>query len=662
MIIPRPWLSARTARPSVDNSVKILVSLFGALLIALLASGHESTRDCTLCGAAAGGLGFSGAASAVLSFCLCAYALWVTFQGMRQSQSTRRLLESQSLLSKFRRAFDDNLTRSEFTLVATTVLSEFAQFFGADEVRLEIVEPRTGVTVEEYFGIKFPPPIEPEVKADLLVRAGITSSNGEQIGRHFLDVESMRPWPFTARTTMKVAAAVTTPLGRIGILLLAYSKPRRSFREDEISLLCSALSGLIQTAADHCKRRNREDLERSLSHAERVQAVGTLASGIAHEFNNILGALLGYGEMALQRAEEGEYVGHYLHEMMATARRAEFIVSQILTLSRSREQERRPINLVEAIRDALPLISASLPDLDVNAPLVPDEDCKLLGHPVELQQVVMNLCKNAFEASRGEIKVDINVDVVLVEGVKSLFLGLLQPGKYARVSISDNGNGISPDVLPHIFEPFFTTKAAIGGTGLGLAAVHGLVTAIDGRIDVTSDCGKGTSFELYFPHSTMVPTPINQFIAVPSVMSGNGQLIAILKPHCRDLAMLEEKIAALGYEPVGFLEIGMMEDWLSTQTPDLIMIDVRSIPPSYSARDIATMARGAHVALISHFGREEILISAIALRFTLLREPLSSRALADAIRGGIVGEKERRSLVENRSALPSANRWTASPS
>jgi DNA-binding NtrC family response regulator len=127
-------------------------------------------------------------------------------------------------------------------------------------------------------------------------------------------------------------------------------------------------------------------------------------------------------------------------------------------------------------------------------------------------------------------------------------------------------------------------------------------------------------------------------------MLGDGQLIAVLEPDCGDLAMHEEKIAALGYEPVGFSAIGLLEEWLSTQVADLIMIDSRSIPTQCSARDLQNIARGAPVVLISHDGKEEILDAAFALQFTILREPLSSRALADAIRGHIVIDVKQGSL------------------
>ncbi|MCF6371186.1 ATP-binding protein [Rhizobium halophilum] len=632
------------------------MSFFAALFLALLAAEQRPSPDCGSCNAIGYVSLLSDTALALLALTLCAYASWLTLIQMRQARAVGRLLESQSLLATFARAFDEAQTRGEFALVATSVLADYARYFGADSLRVEIVEPRTGVTVDEFLAPRFPPAIVPEVKAHFLKRIPTDHCPEPESTPRFLDLGTEEAQRFGRRRTRAVAAAITTPLGRTAILLMIFAKPRRAFRNDEVDLLCSSLSGLVQTAADHCKRKNREDLERRLNHAERVQAVGTLAGGVAHEFNNILGALLGYGEMALQRAQDCKHVEHYLHEMMSTARRAELIVSQILTLSRSREQKRLPLNLVEAMHDALPLISASFPQLEVAAPLLPDEGCKVLGHPMDLQQVVMNLCKNALEASSGSVKVDINVDVVLTGSVKSLSLGLLQPGKYVRLSVEDNGRGISPDTLPRIFEPFFTTKAALGGTGLGLAAVHGLVTAMDGRIDVTSEHGKGTLFEIYFPHCSMPSTPINQFFASPRLARGSGELIATLKALRGDLAMHEERIAALGYEPVSFADYAALETWLATQAADLIMIDVAAVPAGVSARDIEAMVRGTPVIVTSRFGEEVAVRSTVATHFTHLRDPVSTRALADAIRTSMQGklEQHRPIVLQPAPAMPVA--------
>lgn len=641
---------------SIDTSLQIFLAFSGALIFALLTSLYAPTSASRCCGGLIPAANFHSVVFAAISICLCCSAFVLTRRMRRQARSLNRLLESQSLLTKFRRDFDNSLTKDELSVLGIKVLSEFAQYFGADEVILDIVEPRTGASFEVFFGVRSPPPLKPEVKADLLRTVGSLNGNGEYVLSHFIDLARMRTGALIQHwSTTEVVAGVRTPLGRVGILHLAFSQPRRRFTEDEISLLCESLSGLIQAAADHCSRKDREDLERRLKHTERVQSMGTLAGGIADEFNNILGAILGYGELALQRANETGEVDHYLNEIMTTAKRAEYIVSQILTLSRSREQERRPFNLVEAIADTLPLLSASLPGLTVNATLPSDDNAVMLGHPVEIQQVVMNICKNAWEASTGNARVDIEVKAFATERVRSLSLGLLQPDKYLCIRIADNGEGIAPDVLPHIFEPFFTTKDNVGGTGLGLAAVHGLVTTLDGRINVTSNLGKGTCFEIYFPQSTLDPIPVAQFFNVPKVTMGDGQLIALLESDSRDLAMHEEKIAALGYEPVGFLDIDQMENWLAERSPDLIIIDGKSVPTRYSSRDIEVMARSAPIILMSHLEQSGALNAVFASHVTRLRKPLSSKALADAISGQLYRpgkERERRLELAARSASP----------
>lgn len=633
--------SEKVPQASCGTPVKILMSCFAALVFALLAADQSPVLYCGPCVAFSDFLLLSKAPFAFLSLALCAYASWLTLMQIRQARAIRRLLSCQSMLASFARAFDEAETRDEFTHVATRVLAEYAGYFGAETLRVEIVEPRTGVTVDEFLAPASPPAIAPEVKAHFLKRSTAEQGEVAESSPRFLDLGMQGAQWFGRRRTTAIAAAITTPLGRTAILLMTFACPRSAFRVDEIDLICSSLSGLVQTAADHCKRKNKEDLERRLSHAERVQAVGTLAGGVAHEFNNILGALLGYGEMAVQRAKDGQQVEHYLNEMISTVHRAELIVSQILNLSRSREQKRLSLNVVEAIRDALPLISASFPEIEVASILRSDEDCNVVGHPMDLQQVLMNLCKNALEASAGSVKVDIGVDSVVTESVKALSLGLLQPGKYVRLRVEDNAQGIPPDTLPRIFEPFFTTKAAHGGTGLGLAAVHGVVTAMDGRIDVTSECGKGTLFEIYFPHCLMPSTAINQFFASPPVALGNGELIATLKSPGGNLAMHEERIAALGYEPISFRDFVSLERWLRAQTADLVMIDIATVPAGVSAQDIEAMARGTPVVITSRFGEGARLRSAIANHFTRLNDPMSTRALADAIRTSIRGKARR---------------------
>jgi len=165
--MPRSWPYVTTPRTS-GTPLKILISFFGALLLALLAAEQRPSLDCGPCDATAYVSLIPDTALALLALTLCAYASWLTLIQMRQARAADRLLESQSLLASFARAFDDAQTRGEFIQVATRVLADYAGYFGADSLRVEIVEPRTGVTVDEFLAPRFPPAIGPEVKAYFL--------------------------------------------------------------------------------------------------------------------------------------------------------------------------------------------------------------------------------------------------------------------------------------------------------------------------------------------------------------------------------------------------------------------------------------------------------------------------------------------------------------
>lgn len=576
-----------------------------------------------------------------ISILLWGYVAVLSYRLRVKTRLLRRRLDFESFLRTTQHEFDDAVSREEVCATAVRALSAFTNFFAADGFALELIEPRTGVTVEHVESKQPPPPLLPEIKADFLNKLGSSSEEAAPGRSLFVDLSNRRESISTPKwMTVAVAGGVRTPLGRVGILQLSFDRSRLKLNEDEVSLLCSGLFALFQATLQHSRRHEREDLEKRLKHAERLKAVGTLAGGIAHEFNNILGAILGYGEMAMQRADGAGPVTPYVKQMVSTARRAERIVNQILTLSRNREQEREPFNLADAVADALPLIAASLPNLQVRTALSA-EGAVMLGHPVELQQIIMNLCKNAWEASSGNAHVEIEVKTVEVDSVMSLSLGLLQPGKYLCLSIADNGKGIAPEVLPHIFDPFFTTREQSGGSGLGLTAVHGLVTGLSGRINVTSDIGKGACFDLYFPHSNLTPVPLSQFFDVTQVPLGNGQRIVLLEHDVGSLAMSEERVAALGYEPVGFSDIHRMKDWLAEETADLIIIDALSVPPHYSARDIENIVRSTTFIVIPDREHRASLQQASLPNTTWLQKPLSSKALADVIAEHLRRQVER---------------------
>jgi signal transduction histidine kinase/CheY-like chemotaxis protein len=287
--------------------------------------------------------------------------------------------------------------------------------------------------------------------------------------------------------------------------------------------------------------------EARLHEAQRLEAIGTLAGGIAHEFNNILGAILGHGEMAL--AGKGPALQH-VRQIMTAGERARAVIDQILTFSRRSERRRRPMKPRTAVAEAIGLLRASLPaTLDMQTRLA-QEDAVIEGDPAQLQQVVMNLGTNAAQAMDGRGRLEVGLDTVDIATDTPLSHGRLAAGRHVRLSVSDTGDGIDAGTMKRMFEPFFTTKAVGRGTGLGLAAVHGIVTEHGGAINVRSTPGAGTTFEVFFPQTAAPIELADQLQAVTP--SGHGQTILIVDDETSLVLLGEEMLATLGYEPVGF--------------------------------------------------------------------------------------------------------------
>jgi signal transduction histidine kinase len=416
------------------------------------------------------------------------------------------------------------------------------------------------------------------------------------------------------------------------LFVLSYSEQMPAFGEEEKALFHSAIETLAQSLTIQESRREKRTLEARLEHAQRLEAIGTLAGGIAHEFNNILGAILGYGEMALQRLRQPSAITHCVEEIVSAGERAKQVVDQILTFSRKRERISQPFDAVEAIADILPLLRASLKE-DFNLVCdVPDEPLVVLGNPISLQQIAMNLCRNARDATGSGGSADIRLRAVEVFARRDLSHGHLRPGSYVLLGVHDNGSGISDALLPHIFEPFFTTKANSGGTGLGLATVYGNTTDLGGQIDVRSKPGSGTSFDIYFPQNDGPAIPLAHFFRESETPLGEGQTVMLLDKDRPTLMTNEEKIAALGYEAIGFSAVeDIIEAVEANGPPDLMLLDVSSLDGDITAEAIARRFRGIPYLLITDQDRAGI-PSNVRLKLSdVLTKPLNSKNIATAI-------------------------------
>ena len=304
-------------------------------------------------------------------------------------------------------------------------------------------------------------------------------------------------------------------------------------------------TGAVVTFLDITERKRLED---QLRQVHKMQAIGTLAGGIAHDFNNILAAILGYTELALFDVSAGSALQRNLQEVLKAGQRARDLVRQILAFSRQDSQERQPLTLHTLVQETLTLLRASLPTTIAMQQHLDEQAGTILANPTQMHQVLMNLCTNAEYAMRNIGGVlEVCVDAVFVDAIFAEHHTALRPGPYVRLTVTDTGDGMPPEVVERIFEPFFTTKGVGEGTGMGLAVAHGIVTNHGGAIIVQSTLGVGTTFAVYLPRITEAATSEKQ--GDEALPQGQGRILFVDDEEALAY-MAQALLTRLGYEVV----------------------------------------------------------------------------------------------------------------
>jgi signal transduction histidine kinase len=256
-----------------------------------------------------------------------------------------------------------------------------------------------------------------------------------------------------------------------------------------------------ETVSREAAEAERRKAEIHLRHVDRLQSMGTLAGGVAHEFNNVLLPMLLYTDLALEDLPDDSPVRSNLERVMKLADRAKGLSDQILTFGRASGEAMVEIpDVASVIDEAMSMVRALIPTsaeicIDLRPSVGP-----IVGNANEIQQLVVNLCSNAFQSlprSAGRITVSLETSYVSEEFAKPH--PRLEEGKYARLKVADTGLGMDSTTLERIFDPFFTTREVGKGTGLGLSVVHGIVVKHDGDIVVSSEVDVGTTIDVYFP-------------------------------------------------------------------------------------------------------------------------------------------------------------------
>lgn len=280
---------------------------------------------------------------------------------------------------------------------------------------------------------------------------------------------------------------------------------------------------LVESLTDISEQKR---MEATLRHAQKMEAIGTLAGGIAHDFNNILAAIIGFTELAAEDLPDHSDIHYHLDEVLTASLRAKDLVSQILSFSRRRPSDTQPLDLSLIVKEGLRLIRAMLPATVTIDTRIDEEIHQVVADGGQMHQIVMNLCKNAAQAM-GDVGGTISVvlENVTLDADTVRKKPHLRAGDHVRLAVSDTGCGMSPEVVRTIFDPYYTTKDVDQGTGLGLTVVYGIVETHGGDISVESAPGCGSTFSVILPVSREAVPPSDK--PSPEVPGGQGHILFV---------------------------------------------------------------------------------------------------------------------------------------
>ncbi len=397
-------------------------------------------------------------------------------------------------------------------------------------------------------------------------------------------------------------------------------------------------AGLVGIMLDITARtdaeQQRQQLERQLLQSQKMEALGTLAGGVAHDFNNILAAIIGYTQIVISDMPPETTEHDYLKRVLEAGERAEQLVKQILTFSRRSDAEPTPMQINTIVKEVLKLVRATLPaTIEIEQRL--ESDAFIKADPVQIHQVMMNLCANAGYAMQEGGKLTVVLEAFDVDDAFTRRHADIKPGRYQRLTVIDTGTGIAPEDLHRVFDPFFTTKPKGEGTGMGLSVVHGIVAALHGVVTVESTPGQGARFDLYFPiieghQPATAPPP-------PAKLPTGKERILFVDDEVFQTDMLKHMLGLLGYKvetcnssPQALERVQETPDAFDLVLTDMVMPEMTG---DQLARKLLELRPDLPIILCTGYSDNMTEVKALALgirAFTL--KPLAMERLSVLIR------------------------------
>jgi PAS domain S-box-containing protein len=333
------------------------------------------------------------------------------------------------------------------------------------------------------------------------------------------------------------------------------------------------ITGAVIVSRD---KTEQDRLEQQMLRMQRLESIGTLASGVAHDLNNVLAPII----LALELLRNGSRTDaeiKMLDNLKTTAHRGASIVSQILGFARGMEGERSALHVRQLVKEIARIAEETFPKSIVLQVHLANDVPLIRGDQTQIHQVLLNLCVNARDAMPRGGTLSISLDNHIVDEPYARIHPGVHPGKYILLSVADTGTGIPPEILARIFEPFFTTKERGKGTGLGLSTVHGIVKSHGGFVDVYSEPGSGTTFRVYLPAGELEGT-LGPLASKQEVLRGNGEYILVVDDEESILEITKETLGAFGYNVLtasdgaaALAEYGSHKDQIVLVITDMMM-------------------------------------------------------------------------------------------
>jgi len=370
-------------------------------------------------------------------------------------------------------------------------------------------------------------------------------SREEVIGKHVTD--------FLTEDSMKKAQEIFMPkFFKQGVI---YDVPNQFVKKngDIMDVLLSAVSekdkdgNYIRSLAVLVDVTDKKRLETQLQQAQKMESIGRLAGGVAHDYNNALTTIMGFTELAMMDADPAGSLNKDLNEVLKAGKRAKDITRQLLAFARKQTITPRVLDLNENIESMFKMLRRLIVE-DIDIVWQPGTNLwPVKMDPSQIDQILVNLCVNARDSIEDVGKITIETDMVAFDKAYCADHKGFIPGAYVMLSISDNGCGMDKEMLDNIFEPFFTTKNVDKGTGLGLATVYGIVKQNNGFINVYSEPGKGTTIKIYLPQHEGKAVEI-QGESTEEIPQGHGETILVVEDDMPILKLAKKILEGLGYK------------------------------------------------------------------------------------------------------------------